>query len=268
MKRNVVLLLALLMFGFSWAQKNKFESTMASKKLAMTYKNIKQGDKDEFYQQYYWLVKMEELKTYPHLASIKPAILYQFVREIYPPVDKKKLTDSEKELRAAADKALGYFITRKDYENPNFMYNLESYVDPKGTEYFTRVDPERVIEVIKKQVYAFTSHNKKSNKERTYYLWIDEDKFRVMSLVPPTTDTKFYTTLRNLLPNYTISTLLPEVKKGKKSDKNDADYFYIIPFSDGVENVEYKTKDFQTYTITRYRTADGEWKDYNTGKKK
>ena len=268
MKRNVVLFLALLTFGIGSAQKNKFESAMASKKLAMSYKTVKPGDKDEYYQQYYWLLKMEELKSYPHLAGIKPAILYQFVKEIYPQANEKNLSKSEKELRDNSEKALNVFLAKKDVENPNLMYNLETFVDPKGTEYFTKVDPARVQEITKKTLYAFTSLNKKSNKERTYYLWLDEDRYRIMSLVPPATDTKFYATMRTLLPNYTISTLLPEVRKGKKSDKNDADYFYITPFSDGAENIEYKTKDFETYTITKYRKADGEWVEYNVGKKK
>jgi hypothetical protein len=47
----------------------------------MVYKSVKDGDKDDFYQQYYWLVKAEQLKTYPHLKDIKPKVLYEFVKK-------------------------------------------------------------------------------------------------------------------------------------------------------------------------------------------
>ena len=79
MKRNITILFALLSVSFAFGQ-GKYGKYLNSKKLALTYKSVKPAEKDDYYQQYYWLVKAEQLKTFPHLAEVKPAVLYNFVK--------------------------------------------------------------------------------------------------------------------------------------------------------------------------------------------
>ena len=81
MRRNITLLFALLSMTLAFGQ-GKYGKYLSSKKLAMVYKSVKDADKEDFYQQYYWLVKAEQLKTYPHLKEIKPKVLYEFVKKV------------------------------------------------------------------------------------------------------------------------------------------------------------------------------------------
>lgn len=50
------------------------------------------------------------------------------------------------------------------------------------------------------------------------------------------------------------------MKKGNKSDKTDLEYYYIMPFEQNNDNIEYKTKDFKNFTLSQYRKAGDEWK--------
>lgn len=268
MKRNTLLLLATFTVGVLFGQSNKFEDINTSKKLAVSYRTIKEKDKDDYFQQYFWLVKAEELKAYPHLAKIKSNVLFQFVKEIYPANVTEKLEKDEQTLRNNAEQALDQFFKKKDYKNPLVMDNVISFVDPSRKLYFTEVNPEKISEIIPKQLYSFSSYDKRTKNEKSYFLWVDEDKFRIMSTVPPTEDKKFYKSLEEILPNYKFSSFAPEVKKGNKGDKKDADYFYITPFQEGNENIQYRTEDFKKFELVKYKEAGGAWESVDKKKKK
>ncbi|TXF75074.1 hypothetical protein [Chryseobacterium sp.] len=257
MKRNITLFFAVLAFSFVFGQ-NKFDDYLNSKKLAFTYKKIKDREKEDYYQQYYWLVKAEELKTYPHLKNIKPIVLYHFTREIYPATPTKKLSEEEKNLRIDAEHSLNQYFAKKDLQNPNLMYNLESYVDPSNSKYYTGVNPERIAELVPKELYTFTSVNKRTKDEKKYYLWVDDEDYKIVDVIPAKTDKKFYETLNTQLPKYQISTFTPDVKKGDKTNKRDADYYFITPFQEG-EEILYKTKDFKEFTIVRFKRPTKDW---------
>ncbi|MBS1571734.1 MAG: hypothetical protein JST62_04975 [Bacteroidetes bacterium] len=268
MKRNTLLLIAVFSANIFFGQSNKFEDINTSKKLAISYRSIKDKDKEDYFQQYFWLVKAEQLKAYPHLAKIKSNVLYQFVKEIYPENPTKKLTKEEQALRKNSELALEQLFLKKDYTSQLTMDNVISYVDPSKKLYFTEVNPEKISEIVPKQLYSFTSLDKRTKNEKSYFLWIDEDKFRIMSTVPPTEDKKFYQSLEEVLPNYKFSSFAPEVKKGNKADKNDADYFYITPFQEGNENIQYRTDDFKKFELVKYKEAGGAWELYDKKKKK
>ena len=74
MKNKILLFAMAFAFTFSFAQRNKFENVLNSRKLAYAYKDLKSKDKMDFYQQYYWLTKAEELRKFPHLEEIKPRL--------------------------------------------------------------------------------------------------------------------------------------------------------------------------------------------------
>lgn len=260
MRKNISILLVLLTFGLSYGQ-NKYSKYLASKKLAQTYKTVKESDKDEYFQQYFWVAKAEQLATFPHLKSIKPITLYQMVKEINPATATKKLSADEKRLRESAEIALNAFILRKDLDNPNFMFNLESYVDPSGNLYYTEVNPERVVELTPKTLYTFTSINKKSRKEKIYYVWINDNKgYRIVGAIPDDGDEKFYKSLRAVLPNYRFVSFVPEIKTVKGGPKKDEEFFYIKPFEQDTDQIEYRTKDFKTFELTRYKKVGEDWK--------
>ncbi len=40
------------------------------------------------------------------------------------------------------------------------MYNLETYVDPSKGQYYTKVDPEKIKELVPKELFAFNSFNR------------------------------------------------------------------------------------------------------------
>ena len=90
MKRNITIFFALLSVSFAFGQ-GKYKKYLNSKKLALAHKSVKDSDKEDYYQQYYWLVKAEQLKTYPHLKDVKPVVLYEFVKKVNPHNPTKKL---------------------------------------------------------------------------------------------------------------------------------------------------------------------------------
>ncbi|WP_294211423.1 hypothetical protein [uncultured Chryseobacterium sp.] len=263
MRRNITVLFALLSMSFAFAQ-GKYGRYLNSKKLALTYKSVKENDKEDYYQQYYWLVKAEQLKTYPHLKDVKPVVLYEFVKKVNPQNPTKKLDARGKELRETAELSLNQYFKNKNFENNSvLMHNLETYVDPSQGEYFTKVDPERIKELVPKELFSFNSLNRKTQEEQTFYLWIDKkkDDFNIVNIIPEEKDNKaFYARLKQYLPNYKFSKYVPSVKKGNKTDKTDADYYYIMPFEQNTDNIEYKTKDFKTFILSQYRKAGEEWK--------
>lgn len=260
MKRNIALLLSVLVFGFGLAQ-NKFEKTMNSRKLGASYKSVKEKDKDEYYQQYYWLVQMEKLKAQPHLKDIKPKILYQFVKEINPVIPTKTLEQKDKDLRQTAVHALNEFFSRKKWEDPLLPYNLETYVDPSASTYYTIVNPEKIQTLIPKQVYSFTSLNKQTRDEKVYYLWVHENDFEFINWVPSEKDATFYSNMNIYVPGYKISSFTPKMRVGDKKDPKDRELYYIMPFQEGQNNIEYRTKDFKNYEFIRYTKSGGPWTD-------
>jgi hypothetical protein len=52
-------------------------------------------------------------------------------------------------------------------------------------------------------------------------------------------------------------------RKGKslptKADKTDKDFFYIMPFEQNKDNIEYKTEDFETYTLSQVKREGEAW---------
>jgi hypothetical protein len=179
MRRNITILFALLSMTFAFGQ-GKYGKYLSSKKLAMVYKSVKDGDKDDFYQQYYWLVKAEQLKTYPHLKDIKPKVLYEFVKKVNPQNPTKKLDARGKELRETAELSLNQYFKNKNLDNNSvLMYNLETYVDPSKGQYYTKVDAEKIKELVPKELYAFNSNNRNTGEDKTYYLWINKGYIKI-----------------------------------------------------------------------------------------
>jgi hypothetical protein len=120
--------------------------------------------------------------------------------------------------------------------------------------YFTEVNPEKITELIPKQLYSFSSLDKRTKNEKFYFLWLDDDKYRIMSTIPPTEDKKFYKSLEEYMPNYKFSSFSPEVKKGNKGDKKDADYYYITPFQEAQRKYS-NTEDFKKFELVRYKRS-------------
>lgn len=271
MKRNAILLFAaLLVFNFGFAQKNKFETVMNSKKLGVSYKSVKAKDKEEYYQQYYWLTKMEELKAYKHLEGIKPRVLYSFIKEISPQIPTKTLTKENKKFRDDAELSLDQYFKNKDWANPVLKLNLQTYVDPQSEKYLAVVKPERVVVLIPKKLYSFTAENGTTSEQKIYYLWIDEDKYKIVDIIPNKKKNEvFYTELKNHLPNYNFPNYVPEgVKMGDKKVKSDINYYYITAFQIGNDNIVYKTEDFEEFTFVRFKKDGGAWTDVEHRKKK
>ena len=140
--------------------------------------------------------------------------------------------------------------------------NLETYVDPLQGEYFTKVDPERIKQLVPKEFFGFASTNKKTGEEKNFYLWVDKkkDSYKIVDIVPSEKDKKFYASLKQYLPKYKFETkYMTTVKKGTKADKTDADYYYIMPFEQNKDNIEYKTKDFETFILSQVKREGEEW---------
>jgi len=269
MRRTITIFFALLSINFAFGQ-GKFGKYLNSKKLALTYKTVKDNEKENYYQQYYWLAKAEQLKTYPHLKDVKPVVLYEFVKKVNPQNLTKKLDARGKELRETAELSLNQYFKNKNFENNAvLMYNLETYVDPSQGEYFTKVDPEKIKELVPKELFAFNSLNRKTQEEQTFYLWINKkkDDFNIVDIIPKEDDKKFYASLKQYLPSYKFSKYVPSVKKGNKTDKTDVDFYYIMPFEQNTDNIEYKTTDFKTFILSQYRKAGDEWKGVEKTKK-
>ncbi len=257
MKRNIVLLVTLLFCGLFFGQ-NKFRDVLNSKKLTSMYRSVKESDKDEYYQQFYWLTKSEELKSFEHLKKIKPVVFLQFVKEINPAIPTKTLDKKHKMLREDLVHSLNQYITKKDTSNPIFLDNLDAFVDPEGNHYNLNVNPETVYELVPKEIYTFTSRHKKTGEDKNYYLWIDDEKYKIINTTPSEKDENFYTTLNQYLPNYKFNDLPAKITKGKRGEK-DQDYYFVIPFSKDDTEVEYKTKDFKKFSLTRYKKSVGNW---------
>ncbi|QQV03323.1 MULTISPECIES: hypothetical protein [Chryseobacterium] len=263
MKRNITILFALLSVSLAFGQ-GKYGKYLSSKKLALTYKNVKPAEKDDYYQQYYWLVKAEKLKTYPHLAEVKPVVLYNFVKKVNPQNPTKKLDERGKELRKTAELSLDQYFKNKNFQdNEILLYNLETYVDPSQGEYFTKVDAEKIKELVPKEFFGFASLNRKTGEETNYYLWVDKknDKYKIVDIIPNEKDNKkFYASLKQYLPKYTFKKkFMPTVKKGTKADKTDKNFFYIMPFEENKDNIEYKTDDFETFTLSQVKREGETW---------
>lgn len=263
MKRNITILFALLSVSFAFGQ-GKYGKYLNSKKLALTYKSVKPAEKDDYYQQYYWLVKAEQLKTFPHLAEVKPAVLYNFVKKVNPQNPTKKLDERGKELRKTAELSLDQYFKNKNFkDNQVLLYNLETYVDPSQGEYFTKVDAEKIKELTPKEFFGFASLNKKTMEETNYYLWVNKkkDEFKIVDIIPnEKEDKKFYASLKQYLPKYKFNKkYMPTVKKGTKADKTDKEFFYIMPFEQNVDNIEYKTDDFETFTLSQVKREGEAW---------
>ena len=243
---------------------------MNTRKLGMMIKKIKDKDKDDYYQQYYWLAKMEKLKSYPHLSGIKPIVFYTFVKEINPEIPTKELDDKEKELRTTAEHALNIFFANKDWNNPLLMYNLETYVDPSAKRYYTKVDPEKVEVLLPKQVFTFTSFDSRTKFEKRYYLWLKDDKFNFIDIFPKqgTKENKeFEADMQQYMTNFKISQMVPsKVVNGDKRDKKDIDFYYITPYQEGSENIVYKTEDFKKFYLVRYKKNGAAWVDIDRKK--
>lgn len=263
MKRNITIFFALLCTSLAFGQ-GKYGKFLNSKKLALTYKTVKPVDKDDYYQQYYWLVKAEQLKTYPHLADVKPVVLYNFVKKVNPQNPTKKLDERGKELRKTAELSLDQYFKNKNFQNNAvLLYNLETYVDPSQGEYFTKVDAEKIKQLVPKEFFGFASLNKKTQEETNYYLWVDKknDKFKIVDIIPNEKDNaKFYASVKQYLPKYKFEKkYMPTVKKGTKADKTDKDFFYIMPFEQNKDNIEYKTEDFETFILSQVKREGEAW---------
>jgi hypothetical protein len=70
----------------------------------------------------------------------------------------KKLDARGKELRETAELSLNQYFKNKNLDNNSvLMYNLETYVDPSKGQYYTKVDAEKIKELVPKELYAFNS---------------------------------------------------------------------------------------------------------------
>ncbi len=271
MKRNLILLFAaFLTFGFTYAQKNKFENVMNSKKLGVSYKSVKSKDKEDYYQQYYWLRRMEELKAYKHLEGIKPKVLYSFIKEISQPIPTKKLTKEQKKFRDDAELSLDQYFKNKDWENPVMKLNLNTYVDPERTKYFDVIKPERIKVLLPKRLYSFTAENSQNQQQKIYYLWINDNDYKIVNIVPDKKKNEiFYEELKRDVGSYTFPDfVLDAVTTGDKKVKSDVDYIYLTPFQVGNDNIVYKTKDFEEFIFVRYKKDGGPWTDVEHRKRK
>lgn len=263
MKNKLLLFAMAFVFSFSFAQKNKYGNIYNSRKLGYAYKDVKDKDKDDYYQQFYWLYKAEELGKYPNLADIRPQVLYEFVKEINPPNPTKELSPEDKKFRKDAELSIDQYFSKRDLTNPVMVLNLETYVDPSGKKYFTEVNPERVTVMLPKKLYAFNTRNSKENTQKTYYLYIDqkENSYEIVEILPKKTNEKFYATLKQNMGDFTFPDFVPSVALGDRKDKIDVDYYYITPFQVGNSNVMYRTKNFKDYELVKVKKEGEAWVD-------
>ena len=266
MKKNITILFTLLTVTFGFAQNNKFESFMASKKLSSNYKNVKANDTEDYYQQYYWMKKVEELNAYPHLSKMKPVVLYEFVKDITPQQPTKKLDARGKSFRAEAEKSLNQYFSKKDFANPTATFNLNTYVDPEANKYKTTILADRVKELVTKELYTATYNDTEKGEQKVKYLWNeDPEKFKLVfvDIIPSDKDKAFYSQIKNFAPEYKFTTFVPEVRKGNKKEKKDLEYFYIKPVETGGTAIEYRTKDFKKFDLILYKNPGDKWRSVN-----
>ena len=268
MKRATIFFFCLAMMShFSYAQKNPFEKTLNTKKLGVIVKKVKDKDKDDYYQQYYRLSLVEDLAQYPNLKEIKPAVLYQFVKEITPPIATKKLSKEHRAMRKEAQLSLDQYLSKKDWTNPVKSLNLLTYVDPENLQYHTKVDPEGVTILLPKKVFAFGTINTKENERKLNYLWMDDkNNYHVVNIFPEENkiNEDFFADIRSVIPDYVFpEDMAPtQVRRGDKKVKSDAEFYYIRPFEIGNSNIEYKTLDFKKFILARYKVDGGPWTDF------
>lgn len=268
MNKTVIFLFSLLLLGhLSYAQKNPYEKTLNTKKLGVMVNKVKDRDKEDYYQQYYRLTLVEELAQYPNLKEIKPAVLYEFVKEITPPIPTKSLSKEHKSMRKEAQLSLDQYLSKKDWVNPVKSLNLLTYVDPENQYYHTRVDPERVSTLLPKKVFAFGTINSQEDDRKMNYLWMDDkNNYHVVDIFPEENklNQEFYADIRSVIPDYVFpEDMVPaEVRRGDKKVKSDAEFYYIRPFEIDNSNIEYKTLDFKKFTLARYKLNGGPWTDF------
>lgn len=267
MKRILLVFFLVLLAGGLTAQrgksifekksKNRFEKFLTTKKLGTIYKGVKESEKDDYFQQYFLVTKVEELLAYPHLKDFKPEVLYAFVKEIYPAIPTKTLSKENQKLRNDAYIAINHFFLNKDWNNPNLNYNVESYADPGNQYYFLKINPESVKENIPKEIYSFRTTDSRTPNPYTYYFWMNGKKLQRVDIVPGQDQKVFWSRLYHFLPNYSISTLPAQFSKPFK----DQTLYVITPFPTGMNTIEYRTKDFKDFIISRYKNTQGTWVD-------
>ncbi|MCC2590787.1 hypothetical protein [Chryseobacterium sp. MFBS3-17] len=270
MRRKLLLLCTLyLASNFAIAQ-NKFESVLNSRKLGVSYKSVKSKAKEDYYQQYFWLTKTEELTKFPHLDGIKPRVLYSFVKEIYPQIPTKSLTEENKKYRADAELSLDQYFKNKDWTNPVLALNLDTYVDPQNEKYHAHVKPESIKTLIPKRLYAFTSDNTQTSERKLQYLWVHDNEYKIVNIIPDEKKNPvFYEELKTILPGYTFPDFYPEsASMGDKKVPSDVNYHYITAFQVGNNNIVYKTENFEDFIFVRYKKDGGPWTDVEHREKK
>lgn len=264
MYRKSILLFAIALGTFgALAQKNKFQETLSSKKLGMTVKTVKNGDKEEFYQQYYRDVMVENLLKDPSLKGMKPVVAYQFVQEITPLVPTKSLTPEEKALRMEAERSLDQYLENKEWGNPIKIENLETYVDPGNLGHDRTLAAKDIRVLIPNKLFGATVRNSKTNLPEYLFYSYDGKRYEKVDLVPSEKGNgDFYEELTEILPGYKLNATMPvEVKMGDKKLKSDRTYFYIKPAAVDGNEIIYKTEDFKNYTFVRFKKGNGEWTD-------
>lgn len=292
MKRNIVLFFALIAFGFTHAQtshnasektsektskkkkitkvtNNKFGDVLNTRKLGYIWRDVKDSQKEDFYQQYYWMKKAEDLTKYEHLKGIKPRVFYSFVREVNPQIPTKSLEEGDVQIREEAELSLDQYFKNRDFENNQILtYNLASYVDPYDKHYHTKIEAEKIKVLVDKKLYGFAAYDEETGNEKNKYLWIntDKDKHKIVDIVPNEKDNGFYDDLNIFMPGFTFPEFMPTVEMGDKRNEKDRDYFYITPFQMGNNNIVYRTKDFDDFELVKIKKNGGPWNDIDIKK--
>lgn len=264
MYRKSILVFALVAGTFgALAQKNKYQDILSSKKLGMTVKTVKNGDKEEFYQQYYRNLMVEDLLKDKSLKGMKPVVVYQFVQEITPLVTTKSLTPEEKGLRDQAQKSLDQYLENKAWDNPIKAENLETFVDPGNLGHERTLVASDIKVLVPNKLFGATVQNTKTGQPEYLFYSYDGKKYEKVNLIPAEKgNAQFYGELAEILPAYKLNPSMPvEVKMGDKKLKSDRTYFYIRPAAVEGDQIIYKTEDFKNYTFVRFKKGDGEWTD-------
>lgn len=267
MRKTLLLLISFLSISLVMGQNNRFSNDLKSRKLSYKHRTLKEKYQEDYFQQFFWVTKIEELKANKHLEKINPHPLYKVISTIYPAIPTKKLeNEEEKKLRKDAALALGEYFSRKEYAHPIAKFNLETYVDPSGKKYVEHVNLERVSVLLKKTIYELNTYNTDTKEQKTYYVLMKNNRRKIetefIDLIPKKEDNeKFYSELELFMPNYKFPKFSPSVKKGDKRDKKDRDYYYITPFEVGNNNIMYRTKDFKKFELEKIKKNGAAWQD-------
>lgn len=267
MKKSLLLLISFLSISLVMGQHNRFSNDLKLRKLSYKHRTLKEKDLDDYFQQFYWVSKIEDLKAHKHLEKMNANPLYKVISTIYPTIPTKKLENAEeKKLREDAALALGEYFKRKEYDHAVAKFNLATYVDPSGKKYTEHVNPERVEVLLKKKIYAITTYNTDTKEEKTYYILMENKRNRIetefIDLVPKKEDNeKFYEELNLFMPNYKFPKFNPTVEPGDRRNKKDQDYYYITPFEVGNDNIMYRTKDFKKFELEKIKKNGAAWQD-------